>query len=938
MMGGKVNAPLLALNRGEVSQQALARVDVDRLRLAAETQVNYMPTVLGSMSLRPGLAKVGAVLNDAPCNLIPFIYGVNDTALIEVASDTIRIWIDDQLVMRNGVSTQLQNPTFAASTGWTLTATAGCTATIATNALTLSALARGGIARAEQIIGVASADLNVEHGLRIVVTNGPVTVRMGSTSGGRDVIRQTALDTGTHSLAFTPTTGNLYLQIESTDTYPHVVTQVQVESAGELRLPSPWGEGDLDFLRWDQSGDVIYVGCRSRQQRKIERRDDRSWSVVLYKCNDGPFNVFPTATVELTPGNYYGNTTLTSNLPFFEEDHAGALFRLFTSGQRRKALLGAQGAKTDAIRVQGIGTDRNFSWIVAGTFVGTLQLQRSFDGADAGFVNIDTPQTAPATTAHTDAATYDNVECWYRVVFTAYTSGSATVEFTYAGGGGDRGLKHRADEELQTTPNGGLITAQSGGGGAGICRVTSYVSSTQVNVEVLKDFSNLVATDDWQEGDWSELQGFPDVPVLYEGRLWWLGRDQNWGSISDGYQSYDLDYEGDAGPIIRTFGSGPVQITNWALALDRLVVGREMAATVIRSSNADEPITPTTYSSKDFTTQGAAQLPAVRIDKSGVYVNQSERRVYAIVPEKGGPSYDVNDLTRLNLDIGVPGFRWAAVQRQPDTVIHFPLGDGRSAALLYDPQDDVVCWTRIETQGSIERHAVLPSRLEDAVYCVVRRTINGVTRRFIEKLARRDQCLGRPEARHADCHVTYTGAPVTTIGGLSHLEGCDVVVWGWNTAAPFTATLPDGSEVTVGRDMGVYKVSGGAISGLPAPVTDACVGLPYAARFKSAKLAYAAQKGTALTQTKKVDHVGFILIDTHHAGVEYGQSFDRLDALPLTAKGAEIAPHTVWPAFDEPMIECPGEWDTDARLCLRSAAPRPATITAVVVGMETNET
>ena len=138
--------------------------------------------------------------------------------------------------------------------------------------------------------------------------------------------------------------------------------------------------------------------------------------------------------------------------------------------------------------------------------------------------------------------------------------------------------------------------------------------------------------------------------------------------------------------------------------------------------------------------------------------------------------------------------------------------------------------------------------------------------------------------------------------------------------------------------MGTFKVSGGAISGLPQPVTDACVGLPYEARFKSAKLAYAAQKGTALTQRKKVDHVGFILIDTHHAGVDCGQSFATMDPLPLTSKSTEIEPHTVWPALDEPMIECPGEWDTDARLCLRSAAPRPATVTAVVVGMETNET
>src|SRR5215207_6614116 len=104
---GKVNAPLLALNRGEVSQQALARVDVDRLRLAAETQVNCAPTVLGSMSLRPGLQMIGAVLDDQPANLIPFVHGVNDSALIEVASDTIRIWIDDALVERNAVGTQV---------------------------------------------------------------------------------------------------------------------------------------------------------------------------------------------------------------------------------------------------------------------------------------------------------------------------------------------------------------------------------------------------------------------------------------------------------------------------------------------------------------------------------------------------------------------------------------------------------------------------------------------------------------------------------------------------------------------------------------------------------------------------------------------------------------------------------------------------------------
>src|SRR5262245_58627866 len=119
----EVNAPLLALNRGEVSRQALARVDVDRLRLAAEMQINCSATVLGAMSLRPGLQMIGEVKNSASANLIPFIYGVDDTALIEVASGTIRIRVDDALVTRAAVATQLDNPTFAAASGWIIDGT-----------------------------------------------------------------------------------------------------------------------------------------------------------------------------------------------------------------------------------------------------------------------------------------------------------------------------------------------------------------------------------------------------------------------------------------------------------------------------------------------------------------------------------------------------------------------------------------------------------------------------------------------------------------------------------------------------------------------------------------------------------------------------------------------------------------------------------------------
>ena len=66
----RANAPLYSLNAGEVSKIALARVDVAKLRMAAACQLNWLPYVVGPMSLRPGLLYVGEVLGDAPAKLL----------------------------------------------------------------------------------------------------------------------------------------------------------------------------------------------------------------------------------------------------------------------------------------------------------------------------------------------------------------------------------------------------------------------------------------------------------------------------------------------------------------------------------------------------------------------------------------------------------------------------------------------------------------------------------------------------------------------------------------------------------------------------------------------------------------------------------------------------------------------------------------------------
>src|SRR6516164_8670676 len=103
----RAKAPLYSLNAGEVSTIALARVDVAKLRMAAACQVNWLPYVVGPMSLRPGLFYVGEVLGDAPARLVRFVFSKLDTALIELTANNMRVWVGESLVTRVSVGTAI---------------------------------------------------------------------------------------------------------------------------------------------------------------------------------------------------------------------------------------------------------------------------------------------------------------------------------------------------------------------------------------------------------------------------------------------------------------------------------------------------------------------------------------------------------------------------------------------------------------------------------------------------------------------------------------------------------------------------------------------------------------------------------------------------------------------------------------------------------------
>ncbi len=312
---GEANVAILAFNRGRISQKALARVDLRRMAFSADVQTNLPPRVLGSMSLRPGWEHLFSTNGDAAAKYLDFIFSTTDTALPEITASGIRFAVSDAIITRASVSASIANGTFDTDmTSWTdADETGAASAWLTGGYLELVGTLFDAAIRRQQVI-VAAGDQNVEHGVTFTIQRGPVSIKIGSTSGGAEYISEKELNTGTYSFVFTPT-GDFHIELAGRAQAKSLVDSVAVDASGDFTLPSPYSASDLDNLRWDQSGDVLFISCDGFQQRRLERFDttSKSWGISLYQPNDGPFRGINISTIRLTPSALTGDITLTAS-------------------------------------------------------------------------------------------------------------------------------------------------------------------------------------------------------------------------------------------------------------------------------------------------------------------------------------------------------------------------------------------------------------------------------------------------------------------------------------------------------------------------------------------------------------------------------------------------------------------------------------------------
>lgn len=157
---------------------------------------------------------------------------------------------------------------------------------------------------------------------------------------------------------------------------------------------------------------------------------------------------------------------------------------------------------------------------------------------------------------------------------------------------------------------------------------------------------------------------------------------------------------------------------------------------------------------------GASHRRPVTIGNVVLYVQENDAIVRSIGFELTVDGYTGTDISLLANHI----FRDHCMcdwdySRAPDPVIHMVRADGKAATVTFNQEQQVIAWTRwgTRTPDKFEQVATIRPRstdVDDSPFFVVKRTINGNTVRYIERVHSRRFTDVR-DAFFVDCGLTF---------------------------------------------------------------------------------------------------------------------------------------------------------------------------------------
>jgi len=417
----------------------------------------------------------------------------------------------------------------------------------------------------------------------------------------------------------------------------------------------------------------------------------------------------------------------------------------------------------------------------------------------------------------------------------------------------------------------------------------------------------------------------PSVVTFFEQRLVFAGTNNNpqtiWFSKSADYLNFTVGTLADDA-LIYTIAANQVNAIRFLSATRILVLGTSGGEYVLTTTN-DGPVTPTTTQIRKYSNYGSAPVQPVQVADVTLFLQRGNKKVreFRYVGEVDTSGYQAPDMTILAEHITEGGITEFAYQQEPDSVIWAVRADGTLLGMTYRRDEQVVAWHKHVIGGEfsggqavVESIATLPNDdAEDELYMVVKRTIDGQTKRYIERLNVFEFGDQTTSAYFVDSGLSYSGGAITSLSGLWHLPGETVSVLANG------ASHPD------------RTVSNGAIS-LAFSATSASIGYGYTSEMRTLRLEAGSSDGTSQGKPKRIHAITLRLYRT--VGLEVGPASADVDRIYF--RDSSMSMDTAVPLYTgDKTVEFPGGFEDDDRIYVRQTQPLPLTVLALYPRLNT---
>ena len=513
--------------------------------------------------------------------------------------------------------------------------------------------------------------------------------------------------------------------------------------AAPFEMVTPYDTADLPRLRALQSADVIYLVDGLRPIQRLTRFGLDNWTIAPAVFDRGPFrpqNLDEGLTVQASA--IAGTVTLTASGALFQANHVGSLLALEPVDNTTVAVWTSNTTYNPGALVR---NDGRIYRMAAGSPTDSLE--------------------SPPVHAEGTALYAQNGLLWEVV-----------------------------SDEL------------------GIVRITAVASTTSATATVLKPLPQGVVaspTYRWSEGAWSNRYGWPSALEFYEQRLVAAATPTDprtiWFSGIGTFTDFEPGTEADEAFAYDIAGTRSRNRILWlARGKTGLHIGALGEEYSVRTGGNAAALTAETAVFGVDSALGSADAQPIAPDGRPIFISRDGARLFEIAYSF---QEDANNSRELSLPadhLGAAGFREIVWASAPTRIAWVRRGDGTLAALVHEPDEDVLGWAPLSLAGGqVESLAVTAAAdgAADVVTAVVLRTIDGRTERHIEELAPVWGVLsggGLAEACHLFCAAIFTPASPAASFSVPHLAGAEV--WAWTdtgehgpltVAADGTVTLPE---------------------------------------------------------------------------------------------------------------------------------------------------